>query len=232
MQSLLIRTHGIVLKSIPFRESDVLATILTSDQGKISALARGAKRSKRRFPGGLQTFDCGSFEFAPPRGQSSLLTALALTKEYRWPLLQENLSRFLFASLCLELADALTPEGDPDSSQLLPLLDCALLDLNQISDEGLLFTNTAYYLLRVLCTFGTSPLDHPSFFSDSEQVTLQTLLNENRNSVPLAQRIPPRTLVRLMTFAEEILGRRLATRDGILQILTRTQPVEEEPFVL
>ena len=39
--------RGLVLKSAPFKENDLLLTILTSEQGKMNVLCRGVRRSKK-----------------------------------------------------------------------------------------------------------------------------------------------------------------------------------------
>ena len=42
----ILNTQGIVLKSVTYKENDLILTIYTRKLGKISAIARGAKKSK------------------------------------------------------------------------------------------------------------------------------------------------------------------------------------------
>ncbi len=49
-------TAGILLRSVAYAEADQVCTFLTAERGKLTAFARGARRSKRRFRGGLNTF--------------------------------------------------------------------------------------------------------------------------------------------------------------------------------
>ncbi|MBN2297651.1 MAG: DNA repair protein RecO, partial [Deltaproteobacteria bacterium] len=49
-------TDAIILHCIDFAESDKIVCALTRDKGVIHAIARGAKRSKKRFPGTLEPF--------------------------------------------------------------------------------------------------------------------------------------------------------------------------------
>ncbi len=51
-----IKTKGVVLKRIDFKEADQIVTILTEDQGKVSLVAKGARRLKSRFCGRLEPF--------------------------------------------------------------------------------------------------------------------------------------------------------------------------------
>lgn len=56
-----INTDGIVLKSIKYEESDSIVVIFTRKLGKISVLAKGARRSKSTFLSGTQVFSYSNF---------------------------------------------------------------------------------------------------------------------------------------------------------------------------
>ncbi|HUA17077.1 MAG TPA: DNA repair protein RecO [Verrucomicrobiae bacterium] len=47
-------SEAIVLRTYPFRESDLLVTLFTREEGKVRGVARSAKKSKRRFGGALE----------------------------------------------------------------------------------------------------------------------------------------------------------------------------------
>src|ERR1700758_2536073 len=47
-------SEAIVLRTYPFRESDLLVTLFTRLEGKVRGVARAAKKSRRRFGGGLE----------------------------------------------------------------------------------------------------------------------------------------------------------------------------------
>lgn len=49
-----IASDALLLRSVAYGESDVVATVLTESDGKLSCLARGARKSKRRFAGALE----------------------------------------------------------------------------------------------------------------------------------------------------------------------------------
>jgi len=49
-------TDAIILQSRDFLESDKIVCALTKDQGLITGIAKGAHRSKKRFPGTLEPF--------------------------------------------------------------------------------------------------------------------------------------------------------------------------------
>jgi DNA repair protein RecO (recombination protein O) len=48
-----LTSSAIVLRAINYGEADRIVTLLGRETGRLSALARGARKSQRRFPGGL-----------------------------------------------------------------------------------------------------------------------------------------------------------------------------------
>ena len=48
------QSEAIVLRTYPFRESDLLVTLFTRAEGKVRGVARAAKKSRRRFGGALE----------------------------------------------------------------------------------------------------------------------------------------------------------------------------------
>ncbi|MCA9590649.1 MAG: DNA repair protein RecO [Myxococcales bacterium] len=49
-----VETRGLLVRSVAYGESDLVATFFTESDGKVSALVRGARRSSKRFAGGLE----------------------------------------------------------------------------------------------------------------------------------------------------------------------------------
>lgn len=49
-------TDALLLRKVDYRDADIVATFMSQDQGKVSTLARGARRSRRRFGGGIEPF--------------------------------------------------------------------------------------------------------------------------------------------------------------------------------
>ena len=50
------KTWAIDIKTLDYGESDRIVTFYTSDFGKVKGIAKGAKRSKRRFSNALEVF--------------------------------------------------------------------------------------------------------------------------------------------------------------------------------
>jgi DNA repair protein RecO (recombination protein O) len=85
---------------------------LTRERGRISAFAAGAKRSKRRFAGGIEPFALVEARLAPPtRGE--LWRLAELTPQQQLPGLRGSLEAIACASLACELCAELSRDSDP-----------------------------------------------------------------------------------------------------------------------
>lgn len=70
-----LRTDGIILRRVNFGEADRILTILTRDQGVISAVARGVRKEKSRLSGGIELFAICDLSLAKsPRNSGDLWT--------------------------------------------------------------------------------------------------------------------------------------------------------------
>src|SRR2546430_9934789 len=67
-------SEAIVLRTYPFRESDLLVTLFTRLEGKVRGVARAGKKSPRRFGGAIEplTYGKGTYEDPGPPGLRSL----------------------------------------------------------------------------------------------------------------------------------------------------------------
>ena len=64
-----LRTEGYLLRAVPYRESDLVITVFTQDVGKVSALIRGGRASKKRTGGAIEPFHTAVFELQEQRGE-------------------------------------------------------------------------------------------------------------------------------------------------------------------
>ena len=62
-------SEAIVLRTYPFRESDLLVTLFTRTEGKVRGVARAAKKSRRRFGGALEPLTYIKVAFEDPERQ-------------------------------------------------------------------------------------------------------------------------------------------------------------------
>ena len=74
---------GVVLKTTPLRESDLLVVLYTATHGRVSAVARGARKSQRRFAGALQLLVLGRYQLGRrPRGELWGLDSADVEREW------------------------------------------------------------------------------------------------------------------------------------------------------
>jgi len=88
----LLETEALVLRRTPFAEADLIVTLFTRDFGKVSALARGGRKSQHRFAGGLEAFHDLSVQLKPTRSDDLMLLADANLSRARHKLTQSLLA--------------------------------------------------------------------------------------------------------------------------------------------
>src|SRR5262245_36913970 len=104
---------GVVLKTTPLRESDLLVVLYTQTHGRVSAVARGARKSQRRFAGALQLLVLGRYQLGRrPRGDLWSLDAAEVERE--WIQLAGDVFAVAHASYVAELVAALLPPEAPE----------------------------------------------------------------------------------------------------------------------
>jgi len=135
-----VHDAAIVLRSTAYAEADRVVTLLTRDHGLLSAIAKGARNSKRRFAGSLEGFAWISVELSFGSGALSRLGAARVTRSF--PRLLGELPRLDAAGALMRSARQLIPERAPDLavfdalSQLLVLLDRPELPADALEVAG------------------------------------------------------------------------------------------------
>src|SRR5215470_17792319 len=108
---------GVVLKTTPLRESDLLVVLYTDLHGRISAVARGGRKSQRRFAGALSLLVLGRYQLGRrPRGELWSLESADVVRE--WTQLSADVVAVAHASYVAELVGALLPAEVPEPHAL------------------------------------------------------------------------------------------------------------------
>lgn len=150
--------QGIILRAHRLKEADLLVTLLLKEKGKLTAIAKGALKSKRRFLGGLEIFDCGQCELQRTAGKQQLPYLVGFGNRIVWLEIRQHFHKFSLASLFLEVTDTFAHEGDPEAHIFfLPLLSAldALQSSRTREDDSLAAIE---FLLTVLRLGGMDPL--------------------------------------------------------------------------
>jgi len=107
-----LHTEALVLRVIEFGESDRIVHLLVPEFGRLGAIARGARRSVRRFPGTLDLFHHLRVQVERPRSASASLARLDSAALIRgFPGLRGGAVRFALGCYLVELLDRLAPEA-------------------------------------------------------------------------------------------------------------------------
>lgn len=103
-------TEALVLRVVDFGESDRIAHLLTPESARLTVIAKGARRSRKRFPGALDLLCHVSvqIERRRPQGMARLEQARLLDP---FAALRADPARFALACYATELVDRLAPEG-------------------------------------------------------------------------------------------------------------------------
>ncbi len=115
-----IITPAVVVRTRAFGESDKIVTFLTRDLGKIAGIAKGARRSKRRFVNVLEPFTHVDVTLRLRQGSDlAFVNACVLVDA---PIsIASDLMKFAYASYVLELTDRMVREHEagPDTYELV-----------------------------------------------------------------------------------------------------------------
>ncbi|NIO03200.1 MAG: DNA repair protein RecO, partial [Proteobacteria bacterium] len=114
------RATGIVIHSFDYGESDRIVTFFTTEYGKIKGIAKGARRSRRRFSNSLDLFCHVRILFFEKEDRSLTRIDQSDVVEF-FPALSGDISKMGYGSYFIELVDAMTGEREahPDVFNLL-----------------------------------------------------------------------------------------------------------------
>jgi DNA repair protein RecO (recombination protein O) len=108
-------TSAIVLRNRPYAESDKIVSFLTEKFGKLTGIAKGALRSRKRFVNSLEPFALVNLRFQdPPHSSLAFIVAADLVTSFRK--LLDSLEQISYASYLVEITDGLTGEREENQA--------------------------------------------------------------------------------------------------------------------
>ena len=115
-------TPAIVLRRVAYAESDFVVTLLGEHTGRVAGLARGARRSQRRFPGGLGLGASGEARLRDrPTGDLAWLESFEADEPRTG--LAADLGRTAHAAYAAELCEKLCAPRHPERDAYAWLLE-------------------------------------------------------------------------------------------------------------
>ncbi len=147
------RTEAICLRMLDYGESDRIVTFCTTGYGKIRGIAKGARRSRKRFANALEPFSLSQLLFTR-RGPESLAMIDSSEVISHFPLIRADLEKTLRASYLIDLTDHFLPE-EKKNEAVFELLHAFLRLLEEHpATESLL----RFFEIRLLKLSGYDPV--------------------------------------------------------------------------
>jgi DNA repair protein RecO (recombination protein O) len=150
-----IQTEALILRAVDFGESDRILHLLVPDSGRLTAIAKGARRSVRRFAGTLDLFNhlLVQVDLRRPATMARLDQARLIES---FDALRVDPVRFALGCYLLELFDRLAPDGG-DRTDMRRLFAFALEALRAISTREPSARLRTLLELRALDALGLRP---------------------------------------------------------------------------
>lgn len=145
------RTKGLVLRTAPYREADLMLTVLTADKGLVSAKAPGVRRSQSTLKGACQLLCYSEFVLFENKNLCTIREAECLEM---FTGLRSDLEKLALASYFAQAAEVLSQDDSP-RSQILPLCLNCMYALGRLSLPDVLVK--AVFELRSIFTSGFLP---------------------------------------------------------------------------
>jgi DNA repair protein RecO (recombination protein O) len=150
-----IRTEALILRSVDFGESDQILHLLVPEIGRLPVIAKGARRSVRRFSGTLDLFNHVKIQVDIRRPNSlARLDQASLIDPFI--AMRSESARFALGCYLLELFDRLTPERGV-RTDMQRLFSFALGALRMVAERAPDLRLRTLIELRALDALGLRP---------------------------------------------------------------------------
>lgn len=148
----LIKTKGIVLSEANYSETDKILTVLTYDLGKISCIAKGARRNQSRFLASSQLFAFSDLILFKGNGELYHINSAELIDSFYS--LRYNLDKLDTAMECVKFVKDNTYESQ-NTFNILKLIINTLYIISATEKDVRQIKNVFY--IKFLCMLGYAP---------------------------------------------------------------------------
>lgn len=151
-----LKTSAFILRCFNYSESDLIVTFYSSDFGKLKGIAKGAKRSKKRFANVFEPFSLTNIIFYRKKTDSlAFIESCEIIEHYSD--IRKDLEKTLTASYFIDLVDHFSPEGKKNINVFELLKDFLIL----LGRENTTDAMVRFFEMRLLRFAGYEPaLDH------------------------------------------------------------------------
>jgi DNA repair protein RecO (recombination protein O) len=146
------RTLALVIRTVEVFETSLVATLFTRELGKVSVLAKGARRLKSPFQGGLDLLGVSDIVLFP-KASEALDLLVESTPVERFASLRRDLADLYAGYYIAELLNELTDLHDPHPR----LFDAARITLRHLGEPDLRSRRVLRFELACLRELGLMP---------------------------------------------------------------------------
>jgi DNA repair protein RecO (recombination protein O) len=147
-----LKTTGFVLRTLSYSESDLIVTFYSHDFGKLKGIAKGAKRSKKRFANVFEPFSLTNIIFTrKSRDMLALIESCEIVDHYHD--IRQDMEKTLMASYFIELTDHFSPEGKKNEDVFQLLHDFLLILGREKASDAIV----RFFEMRLLKLAGFEP---------------------------------------------------------------------------
>ena len=130
---MLSKDQAICIRAVDYSETSQVVTLLTRENGKIGAMAKGSRRPKSAFEGAIEVFSYGQVMFVGSESGDTLAMLSEFVQMPRFRLLRSTLSALHAGLFAVELTEAFCQPYDPHPALFDAMAD--LLDKLQQSGQ-------------------------------------------------------------------------------------------------
>jgi DNA repair protein RecO (recombination protein O) len=150
----IIKTHGFVLNTTPFKESSMFVSLLTKQNGKIRLIAKGVRRPKSRLCGALERFSLDEIIYYHRESREVYTLSDAVVIQ-AYDAIRAHPEKVNAALVLCEFFDKTLPPEEPHT-HAFSLLHDFLTDLTTVEETSV--KRTAYaFLIKALPDAGVRP---------------------------------------------------------------------------
>jgi DNA repair protein RecO (recombination protein O) len=150
-----LKTEAVVLRSIRYGEADRILHVYTPHRGRVSAIAKGVRRTRSRFGGRLEPFFRLRLELH--EGRSELLTVTGAHTVDGYPRLREDARALDAAARACDAVGRLFETSEPHPGVFNLLCRKLMLLDEQAGEAGATRAGALQFRLKLLLAAGLAP---------------------------------------------------------------------------
>lgn len=149
---MILKTEGIVLRTMDFRETSRIATFFTKDYGKVTGLLKGIRKDPKKFGTSLDLFSLNDIVYYQHRNSDLHLVGQCDLRQYFLPI-RQDLKKTMAAAYVLELVRKILPVEEKN----IRIYDLLVDFLNSAGEAAVINPLVYIFQIKTLLYSGFKP---------------------------------------------------------------------------